>query len=270
MRQDLMSRHSTLGVGGRARVCTVRTPKEFAALEHGTIVLGGGSNVLIGEKNLPPFAINETCGIEFYGDEVYVLSGEKFSSLCKAAALRRLSGLEWATGLPGSFGGAVCGNAGATGKDVASTVVYVDVLRGGKIERLTKDECGFSYRNSCFKSGDVVSGARIKLKECGFAEIEQKTKQAVNLRKSQPKGRSAGCIFKNPPGASMGKILEEAGLKGKRIGGAVISDRHANFIINDGNARPGDVYELILFAEETVCRRFGFKPEREVKIIGDF
>ena len=107
MREDLMSRYSTFGVGGKARVCTVRTPKEFAALESGTVVLVGGSNVLIGEKNLPPFAINETYGIEFYGNEVYVFSGEKFSSLCRAAALRGLGGLEWATGLPGSVGGAV-------------------------------------------------------------------------------------------------------------------------------------------------------------------
>ena len=144
MREESMARYTTLGVGGKTTVREIYAVKELAELPDGNVVLGGGSNVLIGETKLPVFAVNKTRGRKFYGDKAYFASGEKLSAICRAAAERGLGGMEWAAGLPGTAGGAVAGNAGTAYGDMASAVDYVDISRGGRAERLSAEECGFS------------------------------------------------------------------------------------------------------------------------------
>ena len=269
MREESMARYTTLGVGGKTTVREIYAVKELAELPDGNVVLGGGSNVLIGETKLPVFAVNKTRGRKFYGDKAYFASGEKLSAICRAAAERGLGGMEWAAGLPGTAGGAVAGNAGTAYGDMASAVDYVDISRDGRTERLSAEECGFSYRSSAL-NGATVIGVGLKFLKRSRADIERLERAALALRKNQPKGRSAGCVFKNPPGMSAGKILDELGLKGKRRGGAMISPVHANFIVNDGGASPRDVYYLICYAEEKLFEKLGFALQREVKIYGEF
>lgn len=266
MREDLMCRYTTLGVGGAARVLIAEKQEDLS----GGVILGGGSNVLIGEKNLPDFIINKTSGSVFSGDGVYAPSGEKMRRLCALSTLKGLGGLEWAWGLPGSLGGAIKGNAGALGGSIGDLVEKVLVQRGSKKLWLDKTECAFGYRRSGLTDSDVILAATLRLEKRGFADIESNLLAAKRARRNQPKGKSAGCIFKNPPSGSIGKMLDELGLKGKRSGGAIISPVHANFIINQGNATPYDVYSLIVTAEEAIEKAFGFKPEREIKIYGDF
>lgn len=267
MREDFMFRYTTLGTGGKARVSVAEKPSELCS---GAVILGGGSNVLIGQNNLPDFIINKTKGIEFSGETALVASGEKIQRLCALATLKGLSGLEWAWGLPGTLGGAIIGNAGAAGGDTASVIEKVNVVRGGKNLWLSRDECGFSYRKSGFLPGDVIVSAIIKIKKSGCKQIENNLLRAKELRSRQPKGRSAGCIFKNPPTGSIGKMLDELGFKGKREGGAMVSTEHANFIVNADDATPLDVYTLIKRMENAVEKAFGFTPEREIKIYGEF
>lgn len=268
MREDFLFRYTTLGVGGKARVFVAEKPEEL--LRQGAVILGGGSNVLAGERNLPDFIINRVDGAEFSGNKVTAYSGEKLSRLCARVTMLGLGGLEWAWGLPGTLGGAIVGNAGANGSDISSVVSGVTVFRSGSVINLTRDECGFRYRSSGFLPGDVIISARLNLLKRHFSEIETNLTAAKTARAGQPKGRSAGCTFKNPPGLSMGKIIDELGLKGRRIGGAKISETHANFIINDCGASPADVYELIKLIENKTESAFGFVPEREIKIYGDF
>lgn len=268
MREDFLFRYTTLGVGGKTRVFVAERPEEL--LRRGTVILGGGSNVLAGERNLPDFVINRVAGAEFSGCKVTAYSGEQLSRLCSQATLLGLGGLEWAWGLPGTLGGAIVGNSGANGSDISSVVQSVTVSRNGNIIDLTHDECGFCYRGSGFLLSDVIISAELNLQKRHFSEIENNLISAKRARARQPKGRSAGCTFKNPPGLSMGKIIDELGLKGRRIGGAKISEIHANFIINDCGASPADVYELIKSIENKTESAFGFVPEREIKLYGDF
>lgn len=269
MREVELSRLTTLGVGGKACVFVAETPKDLCSLADLT-VLGGGSNILAGNRNLPDFVLNKTSGIEYFDDGIYASSGERISKLCMCAKLAGLSGLEWAWGLPGTLGGAVKGNAGAINRCMADIVDYVDVFIQGKSVRVSNNECGFFYRNSRFDKNTVILGAKLLLKRADSQEIEKRMMCAREKRLTQPKGKSAGCVFKNKDGLIAGKIIDECGLKNKRIGGAKISDKHANFIINFANAHAEDVYELILFAENEVKRQTGVLLEREIKIFGEF
>ena len=262
-----LERYSTLGIGGRAEVEVVKTAEALSVLSD-SVIIGGGSNVLFGDRNLPPIAINKVSGISVSGRHVYAYSGTRMAELVRRSAGVGLSGLEWAYGLPGSVGGAVVGNAGANGKSVSDNVLYVDAVKNGRIVRLSASQCGFAYRNSAL-SGCIVSGACFWLERGSKGEINGRIKSALEKRMTQPKGKSAGCTFKNPDGYSAGWLIQECGLKGKRVGGAVISERHANFIINIGSATAKDVYSLILTAEKAVYDKFGIKLDREIKIVGE-
>ncbi len=268
MREDFLFRYTTLGVGGKTRILVAEKPEELC--ECNSVILGGGSNVLAGERNLPDFIINRVEGAEFSAEKVTAYSGEKLNRICARATLSGLGGLEWAWGLPGTLGGAIVGNAGANGSDISSLVNSVTVFRSGSVINLTREECGFRYRGSGFLPGDVIISAQLNLLKRHFSEIEKNLKKAKQTRARQPKGKSAGCTFKNPPGLSMGKIIDQLGLKGQRIGGAKISEKHANFIVNDCGASSADVYELINLIEQKTESAFGFIPEREIKIYGDF
>ena len=172
-------------------------------------------------------------------------------------------------GIPGTIGGAVMMNAGAYGGEISNHLVEVEVLRGGKIMRVSKENAGFSYRKSGF-AGDIILGAAFRLPagDRGASMklrrellIKRNTAQPVNLPNS-------GSMFKNPPGNHAAKLIEEAGMKGKRIGNAQISEKHANFIVNHGGGTARDVLGLIEAARSAVFERTGIRLELEVKLLG--
>jgi len=206
---------------------------------------------------------------------VWAESGAGLGSLARQAARKGLGGLEWAAGVPGTLGGAVAGNAGAHGGDVAARLQLATILHREKGRQdWTPADLGFAYRESWLKRNPgqgVVLSAQLALVPRPEAEIraEMDTFQAYR-RLTQPPGASMGSMFKNPANNSAGRLIEQAGLKGKRIGNAQISPLHGNFFLNLGEARAADVYALIQEARQAVLKTAGIELELEVQLVGEW
>ena len=176
--------------------------------------------------------------------------------------------------VPGTVGGAIFMNAGDTGKkeffgDLVESVKVID--KNGNINTLHKKEAGFSYRSSRFQtSGEIILSAKIKLEQTGPKEIEAKTRDILERKTNHPAGATVGSTFKNPENYHSGELIEKAQLKGKSIGGAKISEKHANFIINEGDATAKDVKQLIDLMKQTVKEKFKVDLEEEVRYIGEW
>ena len=269
---NTLSEWTTFGIGGAAKRIEIATSRDL--LVDGAscgVVLGRGSNVLASDSGYDgTVVINRYEYTERKGAFVYAGSGTRLSALCGFAAENGLSGLEWAVGIPGTVGGAVRMNAGAFLGAVSDVLVYAEVLRDGKLVTLDKSQLGFGYRSSNLRCGDVVIGAEFALTEGDPSVIRKRGASFNVLRKnSQPSGRSAGSIFKNPPHASVGKILDEAGLKGLQHGGAVISREHANIIVNTGGATAKDVCALIRIMRGVLWAE-GVEAKEEIIYLGEF
>ena len=159
-------------------------------------------------------------------------------------------------------------NAGVSGKYIADVVQNVLVYRDGKIRLLSKAECGYAYKQSVFMNNeDVIIGAALSLTRASEADIEENEKFYALRRAHLPKGKSMGCVFKNPDGAFAGDLIERSGLKGLKIGGAYVSTQHANFIINDGNATSKDIQTLIEMIKNAVFAQYGIRLEEEIRRI---
>lgn len=234
-------------------------------------MLGRGSNVLVSDDGYDgDVVINRYDDIVFNGDLVVAGSGACLASVSAAAARCGLSGLEWAIGIPGSVGGAVRMNAGAFGGAISDRLLYADVLRGGAVVRLGRGELGFSYRHSAIADDDVVIAAAFLLDKISAAVTLARCGEYTERRRSkQPSGKSAGSVFKNPSGISVGKVLDGAGLKGLRNGGAVISPVHANIIVNTGDATADDVCWLIRIMKGELEAR-GIEAKEEIIYVGGF
>jgi UDP-N-acetylmuramate dehydrogenase len=244
-------------------------------------VLGGGANVLISDAGFRGLVvINDVTDIHF-GDwherrNVAAAAGVGLTVLARKCQSRGLSGLEWATSVPGTVGGAVVNNAGAHGSDIAANLIEAVVLdeqRGAVI--LSRDELAYGYRTSALKSRSdrrfVVLLAQFALTADDPAAILARMESFIAHRKrTQPPGASLGSIFKNPPGDYAGRLIEQAGLKGYRIGGAEISTVHANFFINTGGATARDYLALIRHAQARVQALYGVELELEVELVGDW
>jgi UDP-N-acetylmuramate dehydrogenase len=176
--------------------------------------------------------------------------------------------MEGLIGVPGTVGGALRMNAGAYGTEIGDVVRGLTLFHGatGLAETVKTENVRFEYRHTSFSSDDVMLSATLELPDCPYAVILERIKQCNRKRRaSQPvQERSAGCIFKNPPGRSTGKMLDELGLKGTRVGGAVISERHANFIVNRDQATAGDILKLMDFIRARVLKAYGLELEEEV------
>lgn len=273
MRESIAD-YTTFGIGGAARrIMTVSSAEELteAVASGGCVVLGGGSNVLVSDDGYDgTVVINRYDGIAFAGDIVTAGSGTRLTSLCKRAAGEGLGGLEFAVGIPGSVGGAVRMNAGAFGGSVGDVLLYADVLRDGKIVRLTKDELALSYRSSALTSCDTVITATFGLNRSSVSAVtERMVELSAKRRLTQPIGKSAGSVFKNPVGMSVARLIDEAGFKGYTVGGARVSDKHANIIINTGGATAKDVVAVIN-AIKNELRARGVVIEEEIIYIGEF
>lgn len=242
------------------------------------LILGGGSNVLVSDKGVRGVTIlNRARALRIESGSpprVWAESGVGLSSLANRCAARGLSGLEWAATVPGTLGGAVYGNAGAFDGDMAGSLSWAEILTEAGQEHWPVERMGYGYRTSALKRGEVkgiVLSAEMILKPAAKDEVRAKIANFVQHRKqTQPPGASMGSMFKNPPGDFAGRLIEAAGLKGTRIGSAEISRVHANFFINHGAARAGDIRDLLILAQKTVKEKFGIELEPEIELIGEW
>ncbi|MGE5630456.1 MAG: UDP-N-acetylmuramate dehydrogenase [Caulobacteraceae bacterium] len=280
-----MKNHTSFKVGGPADILIEPDNVEelvlaIKKLRKGNIpyyIIGNGTNLLVSDKGIrgAVVKIGEKFGrIDISGDRIISESGVLLSTLSKIAAKNSLTGMEFASGIPGALGGAATMNAGAYGGEMKDIVEWVEVLdRNLKLKRLTNGEMNFGYRKSVVEPNKyIVVRACIKLEKGNPDEIygimaelteRRKNKQPLHLP-------SAGSTFKRPEGYFAGKLIEDAGLKGYSVGGAQVSTLHSGFVVNNGDATAQDVYQLIRNVQKTVLEKFGVKLETEVKILGEF
>ena len=244
----------------------------------GFYLLGNGSNVLVSDRGVRGAVLR--LGAEFkkiawqdQGPFVRVSVGAAYAvtQLVREAARKGCAGLEFAEGIPGSVGGALAMNAGAYGSEFEKIVDEVAAVNAaGEPIRFSRGDLHFSYRDSHLPDGTVVTRVVIRLEKAEAAEVGSKLRQLVGRRKSsQPSGfPNSGSMFRNPPGDFAGRLIEAAGLKGRRIGQAQIAERHANFIVNRGGAKADEVRQLMELARCEVRQRFGIDLVAEVKLIG--
>ena len=238
-------------------------------------ILGNGTNVLVLDEGIDKVIVkigDEMTKLSLEGDEIISCSaGTKVVTLCKFALENSLSGLEFAYGIPGTCGGAVFMNAGAYGgevKDVLSEITYL--TPDSELKTMSAEEAELSYRHSVFKeNGCIVVSAKFKLKKAPEEEIKNAMTDFLSRRKDkQPlEYPSAGSTFKRPEGYYAGALIEQCGLKGKTVGGAQISEKHAGFLINKNNATAKDITDLITLTQETVKKETGVTLEPEVIIL---
>ncbi|MFS8814313.1 UDP-N-acetylmuramate dehydrogenase [Synechococcus sp. R60.4] len=241
-------------------------------------LLGAGSNLLISDAGLPGLVIHtrRLRGMQLLeGGRIWAAAGEPLVNLARAAAKRGWSGLEWAIGIPGTLGGAVVMNAGAHGRAMSDVLVEVQILDEEQEPcRLEPVDLQFGYRRSRLQDSPwTVTGATLQLLPGRDpAQVQRQTQRHLNQRlSSQPYHLpSCGSVFRNPETYPAGWLIERVGLKGYRIGGAQISERHANFIVNCGQASANDIYRLICLAQEKVYQRWSIFLEPEVRILGSF
>lgn len=237
------------------------------ALNERFFVLGGGTNVLCSDSGFNGIVINTAKAdkITVSGISVIAECGAKLSRVRELAELNCLSGLEFTEGIPATIGGAVCMNAGCFTKSVGDKIAYVKAARGV----YNRENCFFDYRKSRFSQGDVIIKACFLLKPSEADIIAAKREKYKRMRKnSQPHGKSCGCVFQND-GYFAGKLIDTAGLKGYSVGGAHVSEKHANFIINEGGTA-ADVYKLIALIKQRVLSVHGVLLKEEIKYLGDF
>ena len=242
------------------------------------IILGGGSNVLVSDKGVRGVVVlNRAKGVRFHnGDEpsVTVESGVVFSNLANRCAAKGFTGLEWAATVPGTIGGAVYGNAGAFGGDMAGNLIWAELLTENGHEKFTPEQMGYAYRTSVLKRGEldaVVLAAELRLQNSTKEEATVKIEQFSAHRKAtQPPGASMGSMFKNPNGDYAGRLIEAAGLKATRIGNTMISPVHGNFFINHDNTKAEDIRSLIELVMKTVKELQGVDLELEVELVGEW
>lgn len=290
-----LARYTASRVGGPADILLeVITADELAQaamilweLYLPFVIIGGGSNVLVSDLGVREVVlINRARSVRF--DEtsqvptVWAESGANFGAIARQAATRGLSGLEWAAGIPGTIGGAIVGNAGAHGGEVADNLLVAEILQQPSLmqddvpqrQEWPVERFQFAYRNSVLKqssSPTVILAALMRLEYASKEDVQAKMTQFVDYRhRTQPPGASMGSMFKNPLGDYAGRLIEETGLKGIRIGDAQISDKHANFFVNQGQASASDILNLIQLAKKRVFEKFDIELELEIELIGDW
>jgi len=279
-----MSKHTTFRCGGNAAVYVVpRNTEELAAcikacrasgIYH--ILIGNGSNLLVSDKGINGVVIS-TKVLDYIDIEDDVISagcGASLGAIANAARDASLAGLEFAAGIPGSLGGGCVMNAGAYGGEMKDVLVSINVMDAeGEILVIPASEAQLSYRCSIFLKEDyIVTGAVMKLKHGSYDEIDAVMRDlAARRRDKQPlEYPSAGSTFKRPEGYFAGALIEEAGLKGKGIGGACVSEKHAGFVINRDNATSDDIYKTIMMVKDEVKMHSGVELECEIRMIGEF
>ena len=243
------------------------------------ILVGGGSNLLVSDRGVRGVAlVNRARLVKFDSQAelptVRAESGATLNDIAQRAARLGLGGLEWAASIPGSLGGAVYGNAGAFGGEMAGNLVGVDLLFPHGRETWPVEKMDYGYRTSALKhrpSQAIILAATLKMSHGDREVIQAKmAKNSERRRCTQPPGASMGSMFKNPPGDKAGRLIEAAGLKGTRIGDAEISSQHANFFVNTDRTCAGDMKALLDLAQKTVLEKFGVMLEPEIELVGEW
>lgn len=280
-----MKKHTTFRVGGPADYFL--TPENAEQVKETIIylkekevpyyVVGNGSNLLVGDQGFRGAIVQiyqKMNQIRTEGDFIYAEAGALLSKIASEALAQELTGFEFASGIPGTLGGAVMMNAGAYGGEIKQVIQEATVLTpAGKVETLTVDEMELSYRSSVFsKNGDIVLSAVLKFekgdKEAIRSRMDELKEQRVT--KQPLEYPSAGSTFKRPEGYFAGKLIQDAGLRGFQVGGAQVSEKHCGFVINKENATAADIVSLMEQVSEKVEAQFGVRLEPEVKRLGEF
>lgn len=279
-----------------------------SSVDGRVFALGGGSNVLISDRGFDGLVVRfRTSSFKISEDKIFAEAGVSLGRIVFETASIGLSGLEWSVGIPGTIGGAVCDNTGAFAHEISESVESVEVLdlKDLSSKKFTKTDCGFSYRDSIFKKTGkfVILSAILKLTESDTAEVRERIKNYAEERARSFSGagqKCAGCFFKNvewprlslrksdfrstkeeifekfpelaqfssKPKISAAFLIESVGLKGEKIGGAAVSDKHTNFLVNTGNASAKDVRDLSNLVKEKILEKYGFNLEEEVCLVG--
>ena len=290
----LIRDYTTFKIGGPAKYFfKAKTKLELieaiqTAKQNGLpfFILGGGSNLLVRDNGYDGLIIKmENARIDLFDNsksscaaeakenpKIYVEAGALLSSLVAKTTENNLTGMEWASGIPGTVGGAIVGNAGAFGASISSAIRSVEAfnIKSEKIEIFENQGCEFKYRDSIFKRDKnlIIVSAILELERGGKAEIQKVAKEFFNRRTSaNVLFPSAGSVFKNPEGYFAGELIEKCGLKGKRIGDIQISETHCNFFVNLGNGKASDVLELIKFAKQSVKEKFKIDLQEEIIVL---
>ena len=280
-KNESLAKHTTLGIGGPADwFCEIKTiPQLIKVVKFcrrqniPLLILGDGSNLLVSDKGIRGMVMKvQSAKRKAQSEKIIAEAGTPLKKLVQLALENSLSGLEFAVGIPGTIGGAVVGNAGTADKWIGDMIEEVEVLdQNGEIKKLSGADCQFGYRGSRFqKTKEIVLRVVLKLKKDSQEKIKQRMAEIIAKRTNQPKEKSAGSIFKNPKEKPAGWLIEKCGLKGKRISDAQISPKHANFIVNLGQANCEDVLKLISLVKGKVKRKFGIILDEEIKIVGEF
>ena len=283
-KDEELARHTTMKIGGPADLFIEPTSidglkKTMQLVQKYRVnwrAIGRGSNLLVSDQGIEGVVIklgNNLKDMKLDGTQLTVGAGYSIVALAVLISKKGLSGLEFASGIPGSVGGAVYMNAGAHGSDISKILTDAHILfEDGSLQWLTNDEMEFSYRTSVLqkKRPGIVVEARFQLTEGDKEQIVAVMQKNKDYRKvTQPyDSPCAGSIFRNPLPHFAGKLIEEAGLKGFQIGGAQISEMHGNFIVNAGNAKAFDVLQLIEYVKKTIMEKYNIQMETEVEIIG--
>jgi UDP-N-acetylmuramate dehydrogenase len=278
-----MGPYTSFHAGGNAEaLCAVKDLlhlKELLSFAAGEslpcLIVGKGSNILVKDGGLKGIAVllkGDLEGAEEKAGAIHAGGGLGLSELVRFSHKKGLAGLEFLSGIPGTVGGAVAMNAGAWGKSTGDVVTAVEVITAaeGRVT-LNRSELQFGYRKSVLPVGSVVVKAQFKTTPDRPEAIGERIRDYLERRKAgQPLDYpSAGSVFKNPPHDHAGRLIESVGLKGKRIGGAMISDKHANVIVNVGGARAQDILTLMEMARQVVREQTGIDLEPEIKVVGD-
>lgn len=282
-RAEPMSRHTSLHIGGPADyfvrvrseddlVGAVRVAREA---ELPTFILGGGTNLLVADAGIRGVVLENAFGdVTVRGTMLDAASGTPLASVAAAAARNGIIGLEWMATVPGTVGGAVHGNAGAFGSDTASALIDVRLLDlNGDLWNMRAEELGYAYRTSTLqKTPAICVRARFQGEPGDRPTAVRRIKEMANERiAKQPLAQpNTGSIFRNPPADHAGRLIEAAGLKGTRIGDAMVSEKHANFIVNAGNASATDVRALMRRCQAEVKARFDVDLVPEVELVGEW
>ena len=286
--EEPLARHTTFGIGGPADAYLVAgSPKALAqalALCHRyqtpSFVLGSGSNILVGDLGIRGVTIENRAtqveGPQPDGDGALLqaASGASLAALARSLARQGWAGLEWAGGIPGTVGGAVVYNAGAYGGCLADVLLSARIANSTGEHAMPAADLGLVYRGSALTrgllEGKAVLSATFRLLRGDAARLVERVSELDRRRlAAQPRGRNAGSIFKNTPEHPAWWLIDQAGLRGHRIGDAVISRKHTNFFVNAGRARAADVKALIDLARERVMARFGLELDLEVALVGE-
>jgi UDP-N-acetylmuramate dehydrogenase len=283
-----LARYTAARIGGPAKALfVVQSAAELAQAAsllwenaEPFILLGGGSNVLVSDRGISQVVLlNRSRHIRFAPEAeppyVWAESGANTGVIARQAAQKGLGSFEWAAGIPGTLGGAVVGNAGAHGGDMAGNLRVAEILQHtGQREIWPVERLEYAYRSSLLKQypgTGIVLSAEIGLAHRPVNEIEDMmNRYLAHRRRTQPPGASMGSMFKNPQGDYAGRLIEAAGLKGTRIGEAEISSLHGNFFLNLGQARASEVRQLIDLARATVAEKFGIELDLEIEYLGDW